>query len=429
MSKNIIIQKAGLPQSLTVDALRLKKQGGGTEDWVPADEKNLVDIRVKQNGTYRASDFSAYGISEVRVACTENGGSATSTAATKALDDISNPAIKEGNLARVFTTKRLETQLQGGGSCQWVQKSAVELGTKNINVDNKTYKASDDGKYGYSEVVVSGISITTSTDGDGNEVVEHTDGTGTETIVVPSSISLEPEPSFLGPYNNGASISFAGMIVKAYLASGRLWTDASHPNGEIPFSELMLPVTVADASQVSGRTASSDLDTGDFTQPIPLPDVTTYAWTQTNVPIRNTYTWTPVNGAAMVIMRNTESSTVLLFAAKQAGEVGLERIVSIDERTGEQSTEFSYITASNSYTHDGKTVYFVRSNFGHGGSGRKDILVNPVVDDYGDDLHEKEAAWTAVYGDITDGRQSIPVQWMRPGDNEVLETSFDVSVT
>ena len=240
MSKSIIINEAGLPKTLTVDALRLPKLGGGTLDVVPADGKNLVKITVKRNGTYNASDFGAYGIAEVRVACTLNGGSATSEAAAKDIAEAFTPAPSEGGVGRIFTATRIETPLSGGGTCQWLRKSDVTLGTKSINVDNTTYRAADDGYYGYSQVTVSGISITKTTDGDGNEVVTHTDGTGTETIKVPSSIAVYKLPT-KRDYSNGDHIDYTGMIVKAYLADGNLWTDNNHPDGIIRNEELNLP--------------------------------------------------------------------------------------------------------------------------------------------------------------------------------------------
>lgn len=261
------------------------------------------------------------------------------------------------------------------------------------------------------------------TDVDGDEAVVKYDPETGETVItnLPYSISVVMPPT-VTEYSDGATIDFSGMVVKGYLKSGDLWTDSSHPNGIIPISELTLPVTIAHADQGGG--ASSDLDTGSFSQPIPLSGVATFAFTQTNVPIRKTYTWTPANGA-MVIIRNTENSTVLLFEAKQAGEVGLERCVSTDERTSEQRTEFRYITAGNSFTHDGKTVYYVRSNNGHANLGI-DRLVNPVVSNYGDDSHDKEAAWTAIYGDITSGYQVIPVQYM--SGEKTLGSSFTITV-
>lgn len=421
MIKNIIIQQNGVAETLTVDALRLKKQDGGTEDWVPADGKNLVELQIGGSGTYKASDYNAYGIAVVRVK-PKYGGGATSKAAGHDFKEKHTPSIKEGGKSRNFSAALLKTNLQGGGTCLWVPRMNVELKSKYITKSG-TYAAKADDCYGFDQVTVSGVDVEITEDDDGDDVAKTTDGGTTTEQKLPNSIVVDVPPTKT-VYSDGQTIDYTGMVVKAYTRSGQLWTDASHPNGIIPISELTLPATIAHADQGG---ASFDLDTGSFSQPIPLSGVATFAYTQTNVPIRNTYTWTPVNGAAMVIMRNTERSTVLLFAAKQAGEVGLWRRVLIDESTGEQRTEFDYTTASNSYTHGGRTVYYARASFGHGNAGI-DILVNPVVSNYGDNSHEQEAAWTAIYGEISGGTQAVPVQWNRPYDSELLETSFSITV-
>ena len=422
MSKNIIIQEDGLPQSLTVDALRLKTQSGGTEDWMPADGKNLVELQIGGSGTYRASDYNAYGIAVARVK-PKSGGGATSKAAGHDFTEKHTPSIKEGGKPRIFSAAMLKTNLQGGDTCLWIPRMDVELKSKYITKSG-TYAAMDDDCYGYDQVTVSGVDVTIDEDEDGDDVAEIIDGGTITEEKLPSSIVIDVLPNQLIYYEDQL-IVYTGMVVKAYTRSGQLWTDASHPNGIIPISELTLPVTIAHADQGGG--ASSYLDTGSFTQPIPLSDVAIFASTQTNVPIRNTYTWTPVNGAAMVIRRNTEIGTILLFAATQAGEAGLYRWVSIDERTGEQRTVFDYTIANISYTYGGRTVYYGRTNFGHDTRG-KDILVSPVVSDYGDDGHDKEAAWTVIYGEISGGTQAVPVQWNRPYDDELLETSFSITI-
>lgn len=317
---------------------------------------------------------------------------------------------------------RIRTPGLGGSAVTWVPDADTICDQLKVTA-NGTYSAAEAGKYGYDYVVVSvpGSSVTGRDPDTGEEVEVHPDPETGEivTTVLPTEIRVITPPAKTD-YADGETIDYSGIVVHAYSSKG---TDL----GAVPFGELVFPVTTAHSE--SGQShATSDLDTGAFMQPIPLSGVATFAYTQTNVPVRNTHTWTPVNGAAMVIRRNTESSTVLLFAAKQAGEAGLERHVSIDEQTGEQRTRFSYTTADLSYTHDGKTVYYQRPNSGHA-TGGLDILVNPVVSNYGDDNHDKAAAWTAIYGTIIGEDQSLPVQWPRTPDGAVLETTFSINVT
>lgn len=75
MSKNITIQEGGIAKSLTVDKLKTDLVGGGTCNWVPEDETQLITKSVTKNGTYEASSDGAHGYSKVIVNVA--GGSVT----------------------------------------------------------------------------------------------------------------------------------------------------------------------------------------------------------------------------------------------------------------------------------------------------------------------------------------------------------------
>lgn len=172
-----------------------------------------------------------------------------------------NIVIQEGGLSKQMTANKLKTNLVGGGTCLWVPEDETKLGIK-IITENGTYKASDDGYYGYSEVTVSGIGSVTGTDGDGDEATV-TPGTDGELVItkIPSYIIVDVPPTKT-TYADGETIDFTGIVVKAFLKSGEPWSDSSHPDGIIPISELMFPVTTANADDVSGRSASSDIVDG-----------------------------------------------------------------------------------------------------------------------------------------------------------------------
>lgn len=155
-----------------------------------------------------------------------------------------NITIQEGGIGKQLTANKLKTNLVGGGTCLWVPEDETRLGTKYIS-ENGTYRASDEGLYGYSEVTVSGIGTATGTGSDGEDHSYSEDGYGgVIDALLPSSISVVTPPT-VTTYADGATINFSGMVVKGYLKSGALWTDSSHPNGIIPISELMFPVTTA----------------------------------------------------------------------------------------------------------------------------------------------------------------------------------------
>lgn len=248
MSKSIIIQEAGLQKSLIVDALQLKKFDGGSEDWIPEDGKNLVELQIGGSGTYKASDYNAYGIALAQVKPKYGGGATSKAAPVHKFATLHNIAIKEGDKTLIFSANELKVNNQGGGTSLWVPKDDVGLKTKYITKSG-TYPASADECYGFSEVTVSGVDVEITQDDDGDDVAKVTDGGEVTETKLPSYINIEIPPTKT-IYSEGDTIDFSGMVVKAYTKSGALWTDAEHPDGTIPLSELSYPVTTAVPGEV-----------------------------------------------------------------------------------------------------------------------------------------------------------------------------------
>lgn len=156
-----------------------------------------------------------------------------------------NITIQEGGNARQFTASKLRTSLVGGGTCDWVPEDETRVTAKHIT-DNGTYTAADEGYYGYSEVTVSGVGTAVGRDSDGDEAMVKPDPQTGELVEskIPSRIEITTLPTRIF-YYEGDPMNYSGLVVKAYLLTGELWTDATHPDGVIPISELILPVTVA----------------------------------------------------------------------------------------------------------------------------------------------------------------------------------------
>lgn len=73
MSKNIIIQKNGVDQTLTgIEKLRTQKIGGGACDWIPMDEAHGGTLFVGANGTYAASADGVRGYTNAVVRVSVN---------------------------------------------------------------------------------------------------------------------------------------------------------------------------------------------------------------------------------------------------------------------------------------------------------------------------------------------------------------------
>lgn len=388
MSRNIVIQEAGLNKSLTVDALRLKKLGGGREDWVPADGKDLVELQIGGSGTYRASDYNAYGISVARVK-PKYGGGATSKAVTDPdMQIMQNISIAEGGMSVLLSASQLKVNNQGSGTSLFVAKDAVKLKTKSITKSG-TYPASADECYGFSEITVSGVDVEITTDDDGDDVARITDGGVTTDEKLPSSIRITVLPRKVD-YIVGETIDYTGLVVHAYTKSG---IDL----GAVPFDELVFTVTTAQGGD-SFFTAESDLDAG-LNQPI-------YFVKRAN----GNGSYFMADGIADLYNRQ---HIVLASPSQPAGRLYSSDGTIITEYEGTQ------------YTHDGKTVYFV------GASSSTEVVIpsntwiKPNVAP-----STQKVAWTIIYGNINapKSEQTIPVQWPRPGDGAILETSFNIQV-
>lgn len=405
MSKSIIIQKNGVAQALTVDKLRLPDAAGGTENWLPADGKNLVNLEVKQNGTYRASDFSAYGIAEVKLKCTLNGGAATPKATEKLLNALHHPAPAEGGRARTMSAHHLKTPKDGGGTVQWVPEAEVALGTKSVNIDNRTYKASDDGKYGYSEFTVSGISITK--DGD---TITHTDGTGTKTYTLPHHIRVEHPPLKIA-YVDGETIDFFDMLVKAYNEDGTVWSDETHPGGVIPLGELTLPVTVADYD-AQLKTIYNVKDAGTH-----LLYLSATGWSP------RTYTKKNDGQAYFAFVYITSEDWNMPILISTISEAA-EEIVTEHYSSHDFDVE---IGPNRTVTREGVDFYANTQYAIHGTIENAD---RPIYSYFpSTELAVSYLIDKIIAGETSGGGQEIPVQWARPWDGEILEDNFVISVT
>lgn len=212
MSKNTTIAEGTQAKNFNnVHKLRTNLIGGGTQYWVPEDEAgayaNMGQKSITANGTYRASDDSKDGYSQVTVN---------------------------------------------------VPPTRPNLTTKNIS-QNGTFRAIDDGVDGYSQVTVSGVGEATAIlpnpiGGDNNEhYIKPNPSTGVvEDTVLPSSITITTMPTKT-VYTNGETIDATGIVVKAYKNDGTLWTSSAYSDGIIPLSELVLDPTKASMSGQSDK--------------------------------------------------------------------------------------------------------------------------------------------------------------------------------
>lgn len=325
-----------------------------------------------------------------------------------------NITIQEGGVAKQLTVDKLKTNLVGGGTCLWVPEDGTQLGTKHIS-ENGTYKASDDGYYGYSEVTVSGIGSVSGKDpdGSGDDAMATIDpDTGEITInKLPSSIAVVTPPTITN-YTDGATIDFRGMVVKAYVKSGELWTDATHPNGVIPISELVLPVTTADKGESysdkwsDGRGVNATLVS--YTEHWDLK------WDKKTL-VQKWISQTLGTKNGLPAMMGGDGPTQF-FATMYSGSIyvwGSTANRALNTYTYDPGREFDkwkLATGRNSYSGNGELHAFMAME-------EFTQIASSTVAPTGTESLSPISA-----------EQSIPVQWTRPGDGAILETSFEIIV-
>lgn len=354
---------------------------------------------------------------------------------------MKNPTILEGGIARVFSgIRKLFTRQSGSDDMiAWVPESDWQLTTKHIT-QNGVYRASDDGYYAYSSVTVS-VPTDTGVTGEGDDGEQHYVAPDPETgelvdEVIPSSIVVETPPTppsqfFGGAYTDGDTIPKTGMVVKAYLESGEVWTNESYPDGIIPNDEITLVPDKAAYEAGSDRAQyTADIDTSPVAQPIiagyqakltPLPPKSG----KQTLPTRTITAWKPMAYCELT-PRQDYSSTSRYSGVIATDQEGAQ-VGTVEKVYPNGDVEVDLIFATNSYTYDDKTVYYGTV----GGNGYYAAGSGFMVVDVSSELFPpSRTAWALLYGTHTEFGygQTITAEWPRYGNGEVLSDTFNIVV-
>lgn len=415
MSKNIIVQKNGVAQNLTVDTLRLKKQDGGTEDWLPADGKNLVELQIGGSGTYKASDYNAYGIAVARVT-PKYGGGATSKAAEHDFTEKHTPAIKEGGKSRNFSAAMLKANLQGGGTCLWIPRMDVELKNKYISKSG-TYTAKADDCYGFDQITVSGVDVEITQDEDGDDVERTTDGGEVTETKLPSYIRVTVMPSKLD-YTVGETIDYTGLVVHAYTKSGI-------DMGVVPFNELILPAEKAGEGWAEEWTDGHGLNAMQIAY---TPHWNREEWVQI-YPGRIDEEQVFVCGSALGTINGKPASYGDYSKNPTPGTLFVTRYQDTNYMASVAGSRrmdvFAYWSGELLADQVKRTGWFYAS----GSSGEAGInkFVSATGGEWITNIPVSTVDPTTVDpSTLYSIGEAIPVQWHRSGDGELLETSFNI---
>lgn len=162
-----------------------------------------------------------------------------------------NTTIQEGGKDYPFgPVKCLMVEGDNGEFYPWYPEADRALDSLSVD-KNGIYRASERGVYGWNRVSVNVAQADRVTGRDPDTGEEKTVTVDPETgelveTVVPVEIRIETPPTFTGPYGDGAYIDFTGLTVAAYGANGDKMLD-------VPFNELIFPVTVTDYSKATGE--------------------------------------------------------------------------------------------------------------------------------------------------------------------------------
>lgn len=318
-----------------------------------------------------------------------------------------NIVIQEGGLGKQLSADKLKTNLVGGGTCLWVPEDGVNLGTKNIS-ENGTFRASDDGYYGYSEVTVSGVGTATGRDpttGEEKRVSVDPETGDLEETIIPESIRITTLPTKVN-YTNGETINYSGIVIHAYSSTGR-------DLGAVPFNELVFPVTTALASGDEWTNGQGLNAIMLYLTPKPSVD-----WRGTTSMVYVSQTIGSFDGKDAAYGKDDSPGTLL--ATRYNGDNYV-----FWKTGGYKLGMYSYWLDKDG---DGKNWGWMLS-----GSASQivstDRFVRASFPEYLSELPESTVDPTTVDPSALHALQTIPVQWPSADAGTTLETSFTINVT
>lgn len=312
--------------------------------------------------------------------------------------------IQEGGIGKQLTADKLKTNLVGGGTCLWVPEDETRLGVKHITEDG-TYKASEEGYYGYSEVTVNGIGTVTGRDPDTGEEVEVRRDPDTGDIVssvIPTEIRIVTPPTKT-EYRAGEAINMAGAVIKAYSSTGRELQ-------VVPLNEISInPTSAPSAGEPSYAYDASMLENTYVKNPLSFVRSVTY---EAGTPPNNVFNVSASSGYFLTI-----PSGYFWVSDTSAS------IVTTGFDDYQQTTFVDAATA----VIDGQQVSIAGTALASGGIN----VQNPTYPQYPSGNATLRDMYRLIYmgyGTSTGGSSPVTVSWTN-SSGTVLETSFNITVT
>lgn len=229
---------------------------------------------------------------------------------------------------------------------------------------------------------------------------------------LPAAIHIVIKPSKL-VYAPNETLDFTGIHVYLMDEGGQRYIDDQYPTGEIPYGELIFPVTTAGDGTAEIQTIEEieSICPGPYSEfPVSIIDYEgTYQW----------YIRVAVSGSSVYACAFVYNNTIsIVFSSKQPFKTG-----NSSYKNKDNPPVVTPDSDASKYTKDSKTVYrsylgtsFVSGDFPYNNSTGSISFADIDI-----------IAWNMFYGDV-DFNNDIPVQWMR-SDGTTLEDTFEIQVT
>ena len=417
MSKNIIIQQNGTAQNFTASVLRTAKQGGGSVDWVPEDEVQVISKTVTENGEYVAEDENVYGYSEV---------------ITKGLVDPKKYPVKSKSISENGTYAAGNEGLHGYSSVH----VSVRGGGKYTDPDTGNTVVPDAG-------INNGCAIV-GKDEDGDEAMVRVDGGGLTERKMADHITIDTPPNKL-VYADGERISLAGIIVRGYLKNNTPYKNASYGDSVIPLHQVdtnnpeynsqwlpggvLIPSPLyADASKGEGGGEEGDkiTDAPFSSISFALPFV---AGTEQLMRVNNRWMGGRCDNGKTATFLRQNSTTLnihLVFASLTQDNYYVANSI--------YGPGMAKAGTLSEFTYDDKTVYYNAASMSASYASESSIEshTQPYNIPGGNTRNfAAELAWSMYYGTIErlgDITQTITLTWPREGDRKHLTTTYEITI-
>lgn len=338
--------------------------------------------------------------------------------------------ILEGEVARRFNpVDKLRATNQDSSVSDWVPSDTLDLGNLMAS-ENTLYLANiDDDCDAYEEVEVDvseeledgDYKKITGKGDDGNDYAVGLDENGNLTSeMVPSAIHIAIKPRKL-EYEEGETLDFTGIHVYLMDGNNQRFTSEDYPTGEIPFEELLLPVTIADG-EGGGGSSETFIDVDGLNNPLCL-------WNINEGSQYHVY-WDQENPYYYYVSELEATAPVYILKLSRMNEEGYISVncstesfrIKTQRQTPPSWDPQINISGSRQTTYGGHSVHITTPMV-----TSRDNVCNLVPASPAQEIAIQNVAVLALTEGREIGQNTVPVQWLR-SDGETLEDSFSIEI-